>query len=397
MKKIMLLLMVVVLSVSCLAGCANQGADDIDTALPDSIIESAPTDTDPEPETQKPQNDTEKDDGDDDKEEVPDEKGESNTDQPESDTDSTPTDPETEPQQPQDDPETDEGGEKHVLDGKKVIFIGNSHTYYGKTVLEKKQSVLTQQPRNNDKGFFYQLCKANGADVSVTNWTFGGHDFASLFETCAADRGCDGVDHKEYLVDRNYDYVIMQQGSTAANMTDFIAKTEAVMNLFKQANPDTKFVFLIQHLAHIDNFKWRSEIKELENKGVIIVDWGAVIVDIMNGKVKVPGAAQTYNKNTFIISKSAKDGYHPNMLTGYITTLMTYCAITGDSAVGQDYSFCNDSEINSAFSFSEFIGKYYTYNNAKTNFPEVFASQSDMKGIQTLVEKYLNEKGYRNY
>ena len=41
-----------------------------------------------------------------------------------------------------------------------------------------------------------------------------------------------------------------------------------------------------------------------------------------------------------------------NMLTGYITTLMVYCAVTGESAVGQDYSFCNDRALNSAFDFS---------------------------------------------
>ena len=231
----------------------------------------------------------------------------------------------------------------------------------------------------------------------MTNWTFGGHDFSSLFETCTADRGCDGEDHKSYLVDRNYDYVIMQQGSGSANIPDFVEKIETVMNLFKEANPDTKFVFLVQHLAHDGNYRWLSKLKELENNGVTIVDWGAVVYDIINGKVKVPGATQTYNKNSFIVCKSAKDGYHPNMLTGYITTLMTYCAITGDSPVGQDYSFCNNSAINAEFSFSKFISKYYTYNNPTTNFNAVFASEKDMKGIQTLAEKYLNEKASRNY
>ena len=92
------------------------------------------------------------------------------------------------------------------LDGKKIIFIGNSYTYYGKTVLEKKQTYLTQASRSNVKGFFYQLCKENGANVEVTNWTFGAHDFTDLFKNCTANRGCDGVDHASYLVDRNFDY-----------------------------------------------------------------------------------------------------------------------------------------------------------------------------------------------
>lgn len=296
---------------------------------------------------------------------------------------------------------SDGAAKANVLDGKKVIFIGNSHTYYGKTVLEKSYTVLTQEERANDKGFFYQLCKENGADVSVTNWTFGGHDFTDLFgdDVCTEKTACttNNVKHEEYLVDRNYDYVVMQRGSKSLDDPDFIGTIERVMDLFKEANPDTKFVFLVQALAHTDGYPWLTEIKELEEKGVIIVDWGSVVFDIMNGIVDVPGATQTYNKNSFIISKSAKDGYHPSMLTGYITTLMTYCAITGESAVGQDYSFCNDPEINDAFDFEAFIEKYYTYNNATTNFPEVFESESDMEGIQTLIDECLDEKAYRNY
>ena len=76
------------------------------------------------------------------------------------------------------------------------------------TVLEKKQSVLTQEARSNDKGYFYQICKNNGAEVAVTNWTFGNHTFTDLFEECSADRGCNGVDHSSYLTDRSFDYVV---------------------------------------------------------------------------------------------------------------------------------------------------------------------------------------------
>ena len=281
------------------------------------------------------------------------------------------------------------------LNGKKIIFIGNSYTYYGKTVLEKKQTILTQAERSNDHGFFYQLCNENGANVSVTNWTFGAHSFVDLFENCTADRGCNGVDHASYLTDRNFDYVIMQYGSSIG--TNFIEKVESVMKLFKEVNPNVKFVFLVQTAVHNNNYAWKPLIKQLENMGVTVVDWGSLVCDIINGAVAVPGAKEIYNKNSFIVCKSASDGYHPNMLTGYITTLMTYCAITGESAVGQTYAFCNDSKINSAFSFSTFISKYYTYNNATTNFPAVFQSESDMKGIQQLIDQYLEAKAYRNY
>ena len=285
----------------------------------------------------------------------------------------------------------------HMLDGKKIIFVGNSHTYYGKNVIEKKQTVLTQEARSNDKGYFYQLCKSNGAEVSVTNWTFGAHDFTDLFENCTANRGCDGVDHLSYLVDRSFDYVVLQQGSGGKDDTDFVNTCNKVMNIFRAANPNVRFVLLVQRSAHFDNYVWLSSIKELAAQGVTIVDWGALVDDIINGKVQVPGAKQTYNKNSFIVCKSADDGYHPNMLTGYITSLMTYCALTGEDAEGQDYSFCGNTKISNNFSFTKFISSYYTYNGATTNFTKIFESADDMKGIQQLVDRYLEEKAYMNY
>jgi len=284
---------------------------------------------------------------------------------------------------------------KNILDGKRIIFIGNSFTYYGKTVLDKGWGIVTQKERNDDKGYFYELCKRNGARVSVTNWTFGRHDFKNLFEgPCSVERPCKGTDHLSYLEDRCFDYVIMQQGSASANISDFLSKCEMVMGIFKEANPDAKFVFLIQAHAHMNGYRWLSEVKELEKKGVIIVDWGKLVSDIIAGNAKVLGAKEEYNKNTFIIKKSEADGFHPNMLTGYITTLMTYCAITGESAVNQDYSFCNDSSVNEEYDFKKFCDIYYTYDNATTNFPAVFDSPEDMRGIQTLIDRYLKEKAY---
>ncbi|MBR2341522.1 MAG: hypothetical protein IKA72_03845 [Clostridia bacterium] len=299
-------------------------------------------------------------------------------------------------------------GAEHVLDGKKIIFIGNSYTYYGQTVLEKKQSVLTQADRSNDKGYFYQLCKANGAEVNVTNWTFGGHSLEHLFGgSCSANRGCDGVDHASYLTDRNYDYVVMQPGSGVDADTNYLTEAKNIMNFFKAGNPNTKFVALVSYscygtigstLNKMENYL--NNLKTLEAQGVTVVDWGGLIMDIMNKKVQVPNSTIEYTKNTFVVAKSAKDGYHPNLLSGYITTLMTYCAITGESAQGKTYDFCNDpalrlSTTTEFFNFTIYQGKYYTVGT--TNFTEVFASQNDMQGIQGLIDAHLAAKAYMNY
>ncbi len=297
------------------------------------------------------------------------------------------------------------------LDGKKIIFIGNSYTYYGQTVLEKSQTYLTQESRTGDKGYFYQLCKANGMDVNVTNWTFGGHSLANLFSgNCSADRGCDGKDHKAYLTDKSFDYVVIQTGSTEAADNSFSSEVETIMEFFRQANPNVKFAILVPYNAYgtIGSSiclakKTLDSLKSWEDKGVTVIEWGRLVYDIMNGDVQIPNAKCKYEKNTFVIKKSAKDGYHPNQLSGYITTLMTYSALTGASAEGQPYDFCNNSALRPSglsskfFSFSSFISSYYTYDGAKTNYTDVFASDADMSGIQSLIDRYLEQKPYRSY
>ncbi len=293
------------------------------------------------------------------------------------------------------------------LDGKRIIFIGNSHIFYGNTVLCKYATdTLTQEGRMNDEGYFYQLCKANGMDVNVTNWTIGNHLFDDFFSgSCSANRGCDGVDHASYITDPYYDYVVACYGTRG--QTGYIEWLDVMIDFFKEANPNVKFYLMAQSSAHgIDNRAtgpdtvFLESLKTLGEKGVTVIDWGKIIADIVNGDVEVPGATLEYNKNTFVVNQSANDGYHPNQLTGYITTLMTYSIITGESAVGQPYYFCGDDSYSSDYqyrTFDEFISTYYTYNGATTNYADVFASVDDMTGIQKLIDKYIEEKPYLNY
>ena len=302
-----------------------------------------------------------------------------------------------------------EDGCDNPLDGKKIIFIGDSYTYYGQTVLEKSQTNLTQKSRSGDKGYFYQLCQSKGVNVEVTNWTFGGHTLDALFGgNCSANRGCDGEDHKAYLTDKFFDYVVIQLG--AASSDRFLLDMEIVTSFFKEANPNAQFVVLVPYSNYgtIGSTPTLAatalnNLKTVANDGVIVVDWGGVVMNILDGKTQVPGTNLVYEKNTFVVSKSAKDGYHPNQLSGYITTLMTYCAITGQSAVGQSYDFCNDPSLSPSgsnskfFNFDKYISTYYIYNGATTNYPEIFASATDMVGIQKLIDEHLAAKAYMEY
>ena len=168
--------------------------------------------------------------------------------------------------------------------------------------------------------------------------------------------------------------------------------------MFRAENPDVKFVCLGNLAAYGINSTDKlypgilASYKPLSEKGVIIANWGEIANDILTGKVTVPSATQTYDKNSFIV----KDGHHPNMLAGYLTTLIAYCAITGESAVGQPYDYYFDKSLAPAIDIQGYVDYYYVNGDADSNFPEIFASPDDMNGLQQLVDEYLAKKSYLN-
>ena len=284
---------------------------------------------------------------------------------------------------------------------KKILVIGNSMTYYGKYVIEKSTNALSLDTRINDTGYLYQVFKANGINTEVTNFVYPNHRFKDFYSgCCAANRGHDGHNHLEDLTDRDYDYVILQEGSGTSSVTNIYDEAKPLMDLFLEVNPDTKFVLMIQQTAHTEGAGWMSSVKELDEKGIAVVDWGGLVNDVVNGTLAVPGATQTYHKFSFVVNKSSTDGRHPNVLAGYLAAQMTYCAIMNDTAVGKDYSFWNDAAVNSAFDIVKFKNTYYSYDSTKpsnTNFLEIFASEADMNGLHQLIDWYLENKPYLEY
>ena len=280
--------------------------------------------------------------------------------------------------------------EKHPLDGKKVVFIGNSFTYHGYTVFFKSRTLLDISKRRDDNGYFYQLAKTNGAEPAVTNWTYGGHSLSDIFaEKCTADRDCKGLGHLASFTDYDYDYVFLQEKSSLGNPEAIPEVAIGLAEKFRAANPNVKIFLLVPPIGYFSNKHSDEYLVKVKEAGLTVVNWGKLVFDIATGEAKVPGAKETYNKNSFIIAKSETDGYHQNVLSGYITALMAYCAITGESAVGQDYGFCSDPNVYNTYTLESYKKSYYTYDNATTNFPEIFASESDMKGIQQLADEYL--------
>ncbi|MBE6641068.1 MAG: discoidin domain-containing protein [Ruminococcaceae bacterium] len=306
-----------------------------------------------------------------------------------------PTEPVTEPiTEPV--TEAPEPEEKISLDGKRVIIIGNSYVFNGKTVITQSSSVYTQAPRSNDKGYFYQLCKANGHEVTVTNWTFGGHGLTNLFggtcgySSCPLEKGS----HEKFLTNKFYDYVIVAPGGGSTTAQNILTDFDYIIKFFRDANPDVKIICLANLGVHgyssfgTDYPEVYNNYKAIEDKGVIIADWGGVVARILKGVYTVPDSTLEYTQNTFIV----KDGYHPNMLSGYLSALAAYCAITGEKAEGQPYDFYGDTKLNSAFNVNSYISSSYLLRN--TNFDKVFASPQDMKSLQQLLDKHHGEKEY---
>lgn len=284
--------------------------------------------------------------------------------------------------------------------GKKVIFIGNSHIYYGRSVeapptSEAKANELSA--RIGDQGGFYQLCKQNGIDVSVTNWTFGSHKLGNIFggEACYVNDACQGVIHKDKLTDNNYDYVVVSPGVGTIQEQNFAEDIEMITDFFKEGNPNVKVIILGNASGQGVNSNdtpypgITSYYKTLYNEGYPIADWGYLVKNLIDGTETVEGATQVYNKNTFIV----KDKYHPNMLSGYITTLFTYCTITGEKASGQPYMYFWNANT-APDDVAEYVGKYYNGGDADTTFPEILKSESDIRGIQKLVDEYMEEKAF---
>ena len=276
-----------------------------------------------------------------------------------------------------------------ALDGKKIIFIGNSYTFFGRCVLYKGNTTLSQAERSNDQGLFYQLCKANGIDVSVTNWSFGSHDFTDIMskECLCACEPCVGENHLSYLTDASFDYVVLQCFTESEYTGDLVSHLKPAMDLFREANPNVKFLLMVPHMSYERNFVWVPDIQSVVEEGILVCNWGQMLHDIVQ-KTSVPNAQQPYSRPTFVISRDEKDGHHQNLLVGYLTALMTYCAITGDSAVGQPYAFCDDPTIHPDFDMDAYQKKFYVHE-PYTNFVEVFRSEPDMLGLQELADQYL--------
>ncbi|MCQ2354061.1 MAG: hypothetical protein MJ102_03030 [Clostridia bacterium] len=263
---------------------------------------------------------------------------------------------------------SDPSDEPSSLKGKKVAFIGNSFIYYGGIV-------ETGGQKSTDKGWFYQICKANNESCTVYDFTWGGITLEDIYN--------------KYLKGNTYsgfDYVVF---SEAGQNNSAVIKD--LNNVAKCFSGSPQLVYLNHSYSVYKNHtSILNSLSTMKKQGIIVVDWGQLVYDVANKKATVPGSSLTYNKNSFI--KNNGDTYHPNPLAGYIAAQMTYCALTGKSAVGQMpnvYSIGNSIKYGSSVTgYSAYIKKHYN-SASDSNLEAVFESAADIKGLQTLMDQYI--------
>lgn len=260
------------------------------------------------------------------------------------------------------------------LDGARVMFIGNSFTYYGYCTSTKNQIMF------DDQGYFHQVAAAMGDDVDVTSVTYGGavlhgsNKEKSLYDILISSHPNHYSSGNELDPFYVQDYVIIQQAGENPSSNE--ASTRAIMALFP---PETKFCFFVHH-----HNVWRNHsyvlgtARTLRDEGsAIYLPVGHLIYEVWTGKAEVPGATLRYNQDSFCVNQP-NDRYHPNYLTGYLTALTVYYAITGKSIVDCPHGFVKTSL------------EYYK-DGATSNYPDILASDADMLGLKQLVERYVNE------
>lgn len=257
------------------------------------------------------------------------------------------------------------------LDGKNILFVGNSFVYYGRCIVEGDQ-------KNVDKGYLYEICKRNGDDVNVYDYVWGGKDLKWIYDNHLSTAD------PEFLA--SIDIVFMSEAGN--NNGGLISDIEEIQSLFPAT---TEFYYMSHSYVYQANSdKIIAALPKLVERGIPVGDWGAIVYDLWTGALKFPESEISYNKQTFVKNKG--DTFHQNMLSGYITAQMAYCLATGKSAVGQDYSFCCDPSVNPAFDADAFIADHY--EEGTTNMDKVFASRYDMLEIQKLIDAYIDRYNY---
>ena len=266
------------------------------------------------------------------------------------------------------------------LDGKRVVFIGNSMIYYGGVV-------APVAPLCPNDGLFRRLCLSFGEDVTVLNCTYGGHHLSDFTaDGCRMRDAHHGADLLAGLDFSSVDVVFFSESGD--NNPDFLEDCKRLMARFPA--PHTKFIYLCHYYTYARrHYRITSNLRALARLGVGIADWGRLVHDLAVGAVIPEGAAQRYTAASFI-NAIERDFHHPNPLAGYLTSLICYAVATGKSVADAGQDFCADALYGGGTVGLDTYAERFYAPVAKTNFREIFASPADMRALRLLCDRYAH-------
>lgn len=273
------------------------------------------------------------------------------------------------------------------LDGKKVAFVGNSMIYYCGAVVYGGQ-------KSTDTGLFYQLCKQHGWNTTVYDFTWGGKQIYQRLGLDPADPSQKTFGVEDKAITSTVDYVFFCDATLADNAKYYNSYVE-LAKVFNK--PGVKYYYLVAYYNCNSDPGSITAVENILNKfrvqgyDVELVRWGQLAQDLVQGTYKLQGSSYKYSKTTFQVTQTTGNR-HPNPLSGYMCVQTAFSQVTGLSAVGENYGFCENAMYGSdgkKKGLDGFYSNYYVDNSS--NFRDIMRDPAEMRRLQTAIDIYAKK------
>lgn len=274
-----------------------------------------------------------------------------------------------------------------TFNGKKVAFVGNSMIYYCGAVVYGGQ-------KSTDTGLFYQLCKQHGWNTTVYDFTWSGKQIYQRLGLDPADPSLKTFGVEDRAITSTVDYVFFCD-ATLADKEKYYNSYVELAKVFNK--PGVKYYYLVAYYNCNSDPGSITKVENILNKfrvqgyDVELVRWGQLADDLVKGTYKLQGSNYKYSKTTFQVTQNTGNR-HPNPLSGYMCVQTAFTQVTGLSAVGQDYSFCENALYGSdgkKKGYDGFYSNYYVDNSS--NFRDIMKDPAEMRRLQAAIDVYAKK------
>lgn len=276
---------------------------------------------------------------------------------------------------------------ENTFNGKKVAFVGNSMIYYC-------GAVVYGNPKSTDTGLFYQLCKKHGWNTTVYDFTWSGKQIYQRLGLDPNDPSLKTFGVEDRAITSTVDYVFFCDATLADNEKYYNSYVE-LAKVFNK--PGVKYYYLVAYYNCNSDPGSIAAVEKIINKfrvqgyDVELVRWGQLAQDLVQGTYKLQGSNYKYTKTTFQVTQNTGNR-HPNPLSGYLCVQTAFTQVTGLSAVGQDYSFCETALYGSDGKKKGYDGFYNTYYvDNSSNFRDIMKDTAEMQRLQAAIDIYAKK------